>query len=346
LPRAYATLGTATLLVLAALSAPALAQSAPFAPNTATPFAPPPSPAGPGVSVPVTPRGPVQTREPHAFIPAVGSGRIALALAARFANNGPFIPRSLRWRVFSDKVTPGVPPTLVAEGADPAPLFALAPGEYVVHVAYGFVTAARRVTLHDARREIFELAAGGLRLQAKIGDATLPAQRVKFDIYEGSFLQRPGAGRAERPPVAKGINPGEIVLLPAGAYYVRSTYGDGNAVIQADLRVDVGKLAEATVHHRAAQITLRLVSAPGGEAIANTAWSVLTPGGDSVKESIGAFPTVILAEGDYVAIARNEGRIYTNNFRVESGKDREVEVLLSQVQRQEPAQRAPTRATR
>jgi hypothetical protein len=328
------------------LTGPALAQTAPFSPQTATPFAPPPSPAGPGVSVPVVPRGPVQTREPHAFIPAVGSGRIALALAARFANNGPFIPRSLRWRVFSDKVTPGVPPTLVAEGSDPAPLFALPPGDYVLHVAYGFVTAARRISLRDARREIFELAAGGLRLQAKIGEATLPPQRVKFDIFEGSFLQRPGASRADRPPVAKGINAGEVVLLPAGAYYVRSTYGDGNAVIQADLRVEVGKLAEATVHHRAAQITLRLVSAPGGEAIANTAWSVLTPGGDSVKESIGAFPTVILAEGEYVAIARNEGKIYSRNFRVESGRDTDVEVLLSLVQRLQPVERAPARPTR
>jgi hypothetical protein len=285
-------------------------------------------------------------REPHAFIPAVGSGRVALALAARFANNGPFIPRALRWRIFSDKITPGTPPILVAEGKDAAPLFALPPGDYVLHVAYGLATATRRVSLHDeARREIFELAAGGLRLRAKIGETTLPGPRVKFDIYEGSFLQRLGAGRAERPPVATGINPGEIVLLPAGAYYVRSTYGDGNAVIQADLQVETGKLAEATVHHRAAQVTLRLVSAPGGEAIANTAWSVLTPGGDSVKESIGAFPTVILAEGEYVAIARNEGRIYTHNFRVESGKDRDVEVLLSQVQRQQPVQRAPARPT-
>ena len=347
LPRSQGTCAAAALLILAALSAPALAQSAtPFAPPAATPFAPPPNPAGPGVSVPLAPRAPTQMREPHAFIPAVSSGRVALALAARFAKDGPFIQRSLRWRIFSDKVTPGVPPTLVAEGKDATPLFALPPGDYVLHVVYGFATATRRISLRDeARREIFELAAGGLRLQAKIGETPLPAQRVKFDIYEGSFLQRAGAGRADRPPVARSINAGEIVLLPAGAYYVRSTYGDGNAVIQADLRVETGKLAEATVHHRAAQITLRLVSAPGGEAIANTAWSVLTPGGDSVKESIGAFPTVILAEGEYVAIARNEGRIYTHNFRVESGQDRDVEVLLSQVQRQ-PAQRAPARLTR
>ena len=63
------------------------------------------------------------------------------------------------------------------------------------------------------------------------------------------------------------------------------------------------------------------------EALANTAWSVLTPGGDVVKESIGAFPRVILAEGDYRVIARNEGRVYQRGFKVSSGVDGEIEVL-------------------
>jgi hypothetical protein len=42
------------------------------------------------------------------------------------------------------------------------------------------------------------------------------------------------------------------------------------------------------VTHRAAVITLKLVSNKGGEALANTAWSVITPAGDVIKESIGA----------------------------------------------------------
>jgi len=117
------------------------------------------------------------------------------------------------------------------------------------------------------------------------------------------------------------------VLLPAGAYYVQSTYGEGNATIQVDVRVEAGRLTDATVHHRAAQITLRLVSSPGGEAIANTAWSVLTPGGDTIKESIGAFPSVVLAEGEYVAVARHDGRIFSENFKVQTGRDRDVEIL-------------------
>ena len=64
----------------------------------------------------------------------------------------------------------------------------------------------------------------------------------------------------------------------------------------------------------------------GGEALANTAWSVLTPGGDVVKESIGAFPRVILAEGEYRAIARNEGKVFEREFKVVTGVDGDVEV--------------------
>ena len=74
-------------------------------------------------------------------------------------------------------------------------------------------------------------------------------------------------------------------------------------------------------------MTLKLVANPGAEAFAGTAFSVLTPGGDTIREAIGAFPQVTLAEGDYVLIARHDGQVYTREFKVESGLDRDVEVL-------------------
>ena len=46
-----------------------------------------------------------------------------------------------------------------------------------------------------------------------------------------------------------------------------------------------------------------------------------------IREAIGAFPQVILAEGDYVLIARQEGQVYSRDFKVESGVDRDIEVL-------------------
>jgi len=98
--------------------------------------------------------------------------------------------------------------------------------------------------------------------------------------------------------------------------------------VRSDIRVQTGKLTDTTINHRAAIITLKLVTERGGEARANTQWSVLTPGGDVIKESVvGAFPRVILAEGEYRTIARNEGKTYQGDFRVVNGVDREVEVI-------------------
>jgi hypothetical protein len=100
-------------------------------------------------------------------------------------------------------------------------------------------------------------------------------------------------------------------------------------MVRSDIRVQAGKLTDATVTHRAAIITLKLVNNFGGEARANTQWSVLTPGGDVIKESGAAFPRAILAEGEYRAIARNDGQTYEQSFKVVTGVDRVVEVLAN-----------------
>jgi hypothetical protein len=118
-------------------------------------------------------------------------------------------------------------------------------------------------------------------------------------------------------------------------YHVVSTYGGSNSIVRADIRVTSGKVTKAQMHHRAATVTLKLVSQPGGEARANTQWSVLTPGGDVIRELIGAFPSLTLAEGEYVAIARNDGRTYQGEFRVRGGADRDVEVLARESRRTE-----------
>jgi hypothetical protein len=314
------------LIVLLLFTGDLPAQTAPFSGPAGTVFSPPP---------PAPAARPAQggLRDPNQSLPAVAAGKVPLGLVARFSEGGPFIPRSMHWRIYSAKNETTGPLALAAESSDAYPVFTLAPGDYIVHAAYGLAAATHRVTLRDeARRETVIVPGGGLRLQGRVGDTTISPQRLRFEIYEGSFLQRAGGktptgGRAERPPVLRNANAGDLILLPAGPYYVQSTYGEGNAVIQADVRVEAGRLTDATVNHRAAQITLKLVNAAGGEAIANTQWSVLTPGGDSIKESIGAFPSVVLAEGEYVAVARHDGKTYQATFRVQSGRDREIEVL-------------------
>ncbi len=144
---------------------------------------------------------------------------------------------------------------------------------------------------------------------------------MTFDLYRGSQFDT-----AERSPIVQGVNAGDTVLVPEGTYYIISNYGDANSVVRSDIRVQAGRLTDATILHRAAVITLKLVSDRGGEALANTAWSVISPAGDIIKESIGAFPRVVLAEGEYRVIAKNEGKTFERGFNVVTGVDGEIEV--------------------
>jgi hypothetical protein len=352
--RTVARLSAFALLALSSAGASAqvgftgVGGSAPsFAPPpAATPQPPAPPPVQPrAASSPAVPSAPAATsqRDPHASIPQVAAGKTALAVAARYAADGPYIPRAMTWRVFAERPDGGSP-LPVAEAQDAYPVFALDPGNYIVYASYGLASASRRVQLTgDTKKETLVIPAGGLRLQGRVGDQVIPPNRLRFDIYEGSFLQRgPVNGRArksERPPVLRGASGGDLVFLPAGIYYVQSTFGDGNAQIQADVRIEPGRLTDATVHHRAAQITLRLVNASGGEAIANTQWSVVTPGGDLIRESTGAFPSVVLAEGEYIAVAHHIDKTCQQPFKVESGLDHEIEVLTAQCEVPNPGRK-------
>ncbi|HEU4659549.1 MAG TPA: hypothetical protein VFS63_02690 [Pseudolabrys sp.] len=256
-------------------------------------------------------------------IPMVPAGQVALALAARFGQDANPITGGLIWRIYAGKPDRSGAFRLVKMEKAPAPTIVLPAGSYIVHVDFGLATAVRPVTLRGQTvHETFDLPAGGLRLEGKVGNARIPASQITFDVYKGS--QFDGGNRR---PIAEHMMTGQVLIVPEGTYYIVSNYGDANSVVRSDIRVEAGKLTDITVTHRAAIITLKLVTAKGGEALANTSWSVLTPGGDVIKESIGAFPRVVLAEGEYRAIARNEGKIFEREFKVVTGVDGDVEVL-------------------
>jgi hypothetical protein len=254
-------------------------------------------------------------------VPAVPAGQGALTVSARFGRDLPNINGGLHWRVYRTEQNGA--PRMVKEDKAPSPTFVLPPGPYVVSVGFGLANVTRAVQMRaEQAKDVFEIPAGGLRIEGRVGDARIPQGQISFDLYKGSQFE-PGDKR----PIATAIMTGDLVLVPEGTYHIVSNYGDANATVRSDIRVEVGKLTDTTVNHRAAIITLKLVNERGGEARANTQWSVLTPGGDVIKESIGAFPRVILAEGEYRAIARNDNRTYEGEFRVVNGVDREVEVI-------------------
>ncbi|MEW6769258.1 MAG: hypothetical protein AB1342_14610 [Pseudomonadota bacterium] len=296
-----------------------------------------PTPSGPAISL-APPSGPASTpglpatlTQPPVTIatppqPAATSTQSTLSLSARYGKDMPTINNGIIWRVYSDKPDASGAFQLVREERTATPNIVLAPGGYVVHAAMGLVSAVRPVTVRgETVRESFELPAGGLRIVGRVGTSPIPVGQITFSVYRGSQFEI-----GDRAPIATNVGAGDIVLVPDGTYYIVSNYGDANSVVRSDIRVAAGKLTDVTVTHRAAVITLKLVGSKGGEALANTAWSVITPAGDIIKEYNGAFPRVILSEGEYRVIAKNEGKVYESPFNVTNGVDREVEVLTKQ----------------
>ena len=284
--------------------------------------APPPTPALPAA---LTTTPPVSSAPPPMVAPpgAAAPGQAVLALSARYGKDLPPVGNGLIWRIFPDRPDESGAFKVLREDRSATPNIVLQPGNYVVHVTLGLVSAVRAVTLKaETDRESFVLPAGGLRIEGRVGTSKIPTNQISFAIYKGSQFE--GGDRA---PMVPSVAAGDVVLLPEGTYYIISNYGDANSVVRSDIRVQASKLTDVVVTHRAAVITLKLVSDKGGEALANTAWSVITPGGDVIKESIGAFPKVVLSEGEYRAIAKNEGKVYERPFNVVNGVDGEVEVI-------------------
>jgi hypothetical protein len=306
---------------------PASVPEAPAGP--AMNLAPPSGPASmPNLPAPVTqpPPPPTIANVPPAAVAPLGAtapGQAVLALTARYGKDLPVINNGLVWRVFSDRPDESGTFKLIREDRGATPNIVLPPGNYVIHVALGLVSAVRPVTLKaETDRESFLLPAGGLRIEGRVGTSRIPQNQISFSIYKGSQFEV-----GERASLVPNVAAGDVALLPEGTYYIISNYGDANSVVRSDIRVQAGKLTDVIITHRAAVITLKLVSDKGGEALANTAWSVITPGGDVIKESIGAFPRVVLSEGEYRAIAKNEGKVYERPFNVVNGVDGEVEVV-------------------
>jgi hypothetical protein len=265
------------------------------------------------------------------------SGGGAITLSAQLTDKGTDITRGIVWRVFKPEAASDGKLPMVASAHGGTAVFQLEPGSYLVHASYGRAGATKRITVgKDAKRESLVLDAGGLKLDAVLsGGVRIPPKKLRFSIYEGT-----AEANGDRALIIPDVEPNSVVRLNAGVYHVVSTYGAVNAVIRSDIRVEAGKLTEATVEHRAAEMTMKLVRETGGEAIADTSWSLLNESGDPIKEAVGAFASMVLAEGQYTIIAKNRDRIYQKDFTVVAGQNQEIEVLATEASAIDPEEGA------
>ncbi len=264
------------------------------------------------------------------------AGQGQVRLKALLTDDGQSIDQGLVWRVFADK--PGGDKAIVATSADgdararlvatqrdASPQLRLPAGDYIVNVGFGRASLTRRMTIKSGENGIekFVVNAGGLRLNAMVGNNETPAANtVAYDIFSDERDQF-----GQRTKVLSGAKPALIIRLNSGIYHLVSTYGDANAKVELDVTVEPGKLTEATIAHAAGRATFKLVQRAGGDALTDTQWTITTPQGEAVKESVGALPTHTLIPGPYIVTAKQGGKAYRREFKVLHGGMTQVEVM-------------------
>lgn len=246
-----------------------------------------------------------------------------VTLTAKVSSEGTVIPSGLVWRIFSATPDSDGEPTLVETVEMPTAAISLSPGEYLVHVAYGNAQQTQTILVDQSpSAHIVVLEAGGLKLHASIaGEIAIPEEQMQFRVFPEGEAADPRAA------IVTNLQPNEIMYLNAGIYHVVSQFGAQNAKAEANLRVEPGLLTEATLYHDAAEINLRLVSEEGGDAIADVEWTIKDANGLTVFSELSAFPTAVLAEGDYTVLARQGNGVFNRDFAVQAGPARELEIL-------------------
>ena len=191
------------------------------------------------------------------------SAQATLNLSAILNGGSAPLTGGLRWRVFGSHADPDGSHPLIVESGQAQPTLTIPPGDYVVHVAFGLASAAKRVTLGaEVRSERLTLSAGALRIEGTLSDAPIDPSKLSLAIYVPQ--NRNPLGKLV---YAKG-KAGDIIGLPEGSYHIVSTYLDtvgahsaaspagssaksavlsppaaipSNSVVNADIKVSSGK---------------------------------------------------------------------------------------------------------
>ncbi|WP_336294656.1 carboxypeptidase regulatory-like domain-containing protein [Bartonella sp. CB169] len=254
-----------------------------------------------------------------------------LILHARLKNDDEDIAKGLVWRIYAPVLGIDNKLPLIKSYEGGSAHFDLEPGSYLVHVSFGHASAVHRVSLKSGQSLVknFNLDVGGVILNAMLLNGTINEKELRFTIYEDEKeIDDSGV-------ILSNIKPHSTVRLKPGRYHVSSYYGSINAIVHSDIQVDAGKITEVTLEHQAAQIILKLVRQEGGEALADTSWSITNASGDIVYETVGAYVSFVLAEGEYIAIAKNKDQIYQKFFSVVSGHDEDISVVANMQHRYE-----------
>ena len=174
--------------------------------------------------------GPLMAAAQPVAVEVVKPGREGLELTARLTEDGGLITRDIAWTI---RAADGE--ILFASEAGSVDI-SLPPGDYTVEAAYGAAIEVHTVSVPERVRLMVSLIlkAGGLRIDAGMGETAFPAARPQLRVFA---LGSGGKGRL----VASGEAGGGIIRLPEGRYRVESRAAAGNAVAVSDVVVKAGR---------------------------------------------------------------------------------------------------------
>lgn len=287
-----------------------------------------------GEEIPIEGEGPkapmaggAETQEPEARpVPPTSGPPAPVTLAAYLSEGSAPMSSGIVWRIFEGHPAADGSYRLVNTLRDSQPTVELGPGEYLINIAYGRASLTKKIGIWPQKpvKEEFVVNAGGLRLNATLAHSPITAEHfLKFEVFSDAQDQF-----GNRQKLFSDLRPGVVTRLNSGIYHIVSTYGDANSIISADVVIEPGKITEAGIDHDAGKVTLKLVQRSGGEATADTHWTIYNAAGEVIKESAGAFPTHILAAGEYRVAAQHGERQYAGAFTVAAGETKLVEVLM------------------
>jgi hypothetical protein len=290
-------------------------------------------PAPDGEDVPVEGEGPAAPMDPGAEeepqsrpIPPASGPPAPVTLTAYLSEGSAPMVSDVVWRVYEGRPGKDANYQLLMTVREARPTIELKPGEYLINIAYGRANLTKKIGVwpQNPAHEDFVVNAGGLRLTATLARAPITQEHLlKFELFSDTQDQS-----GNRQKVIADLRPGVVMRLNSGIYHIVSTYGDANSVISTDVVILPGKITEAGVDHDAGKVTFKLVQRSGGEAVADTRWTIYNAAGDVIRESAGAFPTHILAAGDYRVAAQHGERQYAGAFTLAAGDSKLVEVLM------------------
>ena len=279
---------------------------------------------GDGAGIPVEPGAEEQAQARP--VPPTSGPPAPVTLTAYLSEGSAPMTSGIIWRIFARHAGSDGNYKLLTTLHDPRPTIELKPGEYLVNVAYGRANLTKKVGIWPEKpaNEDFVVNAGGLRLTATLARTPITQEHLlKFEIFSDTQDQS-----GNRQKIFADLRPGIVTRLNSGVYHIVSTYGDANSAIATDVVIEPGKITEAGIDHDAGKVTFKLVQRSGGEAVADTRWTIYNASGDVIKESAGAFPTHVLAAGDYRVAAQHGERQFAGAFTVASGDTKLVEVLM------------------